>query len=286
MNIFMMPNLTREKAEDVTLAVCRKLAELDIGFVFDIPLTQQLANVQGAKFAPREECLPECEFILAVGGDGSVIRAAKTAAAAGKKLLGINAGRLAYLCDLDADELGLLSALVTGDYRVKKRTMLDAELIVDGKTVFADSCLNDIVFARGREIGLVDISVSANGSKISDYLADGVIFATPTGSTAYSLSAGGPIIDPETDVLSLTPVCPHSLTSRPFIFNADTCFEVRTVKRADSPDVFFSCDGGSSVLLPENGIVKIRKSDTQVDFVSIKTDTFIDVLNKKLDVKK
>ena len=286
MVVSVIPNLTREKAADVTAAVCGKLRSLGVSVRLDASLKNALPPIGDASFVPAETLYRDCDFIVVIGGDGSVIRAAKAAAPYGKKLLGVNAGRLAYLCELDPSELDRLSALVTGDYTVRKRLMLQAEFFEDGVLKYADTCINDVIFARGREIRLVDIRVKAGGKVVADYIADGVIFATPTGSTAYSLSAGGPIIEPTVDVISLTPVSPHSLHCRPYIFAADTVFEVTSRKREDGENVYFSCDGGESLLLPPGGCVKITRAETDALFVSVKPDNFIDVLNQKMEIKK
>lgn len=282
MKFAVMPNLTRKKAADITAGLCKKLKELGVQYCFDEEMKEQLSFIEDAEFCPVDEFIGTSDIVIAVGGDGSVIRAAKAAARYSKKVIGVNAGKLAYLCELDEHELDMLNELVNGNYTVKKRTMLHVEAFAGDECIYSDNCLNDMVFGRGKDIKLIDISISANGKKISDYIADGVIFATPTGSTAYSLSAGGPIIDPGTDVISLTPVCPHSLMCRPFIFDGSTEFEVERGIREDTGDIYFSCDGSSTVLLPENGKVKIKRADTEVSFVSLKSDNFIDVLNKKL----
>lgn len=286
MTVSVIPNLTRERAAEITVAVCETLRGLDVSYQLDEALSGMLPSIEGAAFVPSEALYKTCDFVIPVGGDGSVIRAAKAAAPYGKKLIGVNAGRLAYLCELDPTELDRLSALVSGAYTVKKRLMLRAEFYENGTLRRSDTCINDITFARGREIRLVDISVKANGKPIADYVADGVIFATPTGSTAYSMSAGGPIIEPTVDVISLTPVSPHSLICRPYIFAADTVFEVTARERDNGEKVYFSCDGGDSQLLSPGGFVKITRAETDALFVSVKPDNFIDVLNKKLEIKK
>lgn len=282
MKFAVLPNFTRRKAAEVTAALASQLTSLGAGLLFDEELRGILPEVEGAEFCRAEELIAACDTVVAVGGDGSVIKAAKTASPFGKNVIGVNAGKLAYLCELDADELPLFAEIIKGNYSVRKRMMLHVELLSEGRTLYKDECLNDIVFSRGNEIKLTDICVSANGKQISDYIADGVIFNTPTGSTAYSLSAGGPVIDPGSDVISLVPVCPHSLTCRPFIFGGDTQFEVVRGKREDTADIYFSCDGSPSQILPENAKMFIERSHTEVSFISLKSDNFIDVLNKKL----
>lgn len=286
MKIALMPNLTREKAREVTAKCCEQLKKLGIEYYFSSLQRDLLREYPDAFFRDEACFIDECDYVIAIGGDGSVLKAAKEAAVKGKKILGINAGRLAYLCSLDADELDLLSALKDGNFVVQNRMMLNAELYCNGELIHSEICVNDIVFARGSEIGLVDLSVRANGKSIADYLTDGIILATPTGSTAYSLSAGGPILEPTLEAMVLTPVCPHSLAVRPYVFSADTLFEVSCRNREGSVSVGFSCDGAKTVPLCETCVVKVKKSDITAQFISIKSDNFIDVLNKKLELKK
>ncbi len=286
MKIAVVPNLTRERALEVTAAACRELKALGAEVFFENELRQSLSGLDGVGFSEPERLFESCDFIISVGGDGSVMRAAKIAAKYRKKILGINAGRLAYLCGLDADETGLLSRLLTGEYFVCRRMMLRAELIRDGKNVMSENCLNDVVFGRGTDIALCEVSVCADGRPTADYIADGVIIATPTGSTAYSMSAGGPILEPTLEAVLVTPICPHSLVSRPYIFSSDVVFDIRCTPVKAGANTGFSCDGGETVPLKKGDIVTIRKSDAFVDLISIKPDNFVDVLNRKTELKK
>lgn len=281
MNVAIVPNLTRKKAPGVTKEVCRVLKESGISFAFDISLKDELAGLEQALFLPEKELMDFCQTVISVGGDGSVLRASKTAAQYGKTLMGINAGNLAYLCDIDSDELHLLKKLAAGEYTVREHMLLQAEYFSGKEQVSREICVNDIAFARGRNIGLTDIHIKANGKYIANYIADGVIIATPTGSTAYSMSAGGPIVEPTIEAVLLTPVCPHSLFFRPYIFGADAEFEI-TPSASSEKSVYFSCDGAKAVKMGRDSVVKVKKADIKARFLSIKSDNFIDVLNKKI----
>lgn len=286
MKVAVVPNLTRERAMAVTEDACRRLKELGVDFAFDVSLKDSLRRIDGAGFESEPSLYGECDTVIAVGGDGSVMRAAKTAAKYGKRVLGIKAGRLAYLCGLDAEETELLSCLLTGEYSVCRRMMLRAELIKNGEVVHSENCLNDIVFGRGTDIALCEVNVNVNGKPTADYVADGVIVATPTGSTAYSMSAGGPILEPSLDAVLLTPICPHSLVSRPYIFSSDTVFDVICTPMRQGAETGFSCDGGDTVRLCTGDSVRICKSEMYADLISVKQDNFIDVLNRKSELKK
>ena len=280
MKVAVVPNLTREKAAPITLALCEALAAVGIEPLLPETDRAALGGVKGA-FVPETRLYAEGDIVMPVGGDGSVIRAGKRAAVNGKRILGVNAGNLAYLCGLDPTDFGLLPRLRTGEYTIQKRMLLQADICGEGGVCITELCLNDIVFCRGQKIGLVDLSVKADEKPIADYIADGVIFATPTGSTAYSMAAGGPIMEPTLQAVLLTAICPHSLAFRPYIFGADTVFTVRGKTRTEGAEICYSCDGEKTLPLRENGVVRIRRAQISAEFISLKSDNFIDVLNQK-----
>ena len=144
-----------------------------------------------------------------------------------------------------------------------------------------DCCLNDVVIARGEQIKLVKLNVECDGQKINDYYADGIIISTPTGSTAYSLSAGGPVVDPKIESILLTPICTHSLFARSLIFGNDSVLSVK-IPENTSDKIRISCDGDDSVELRPGDCVRVGKSKYYADFIRIKNESFIDVLNSKL----
>lgn len=284
MKIAIIPNLTRHKTREVTESLCNELQKEGIGYCFSSQLKTDFPDLPDSCFEAADSFIKTADMVISVGGDGSMLRAAKLAAKENKNILGINAGRLAYLCGLDKEDLHLLSLLKTGEYKIQRRMMLSVTVIKRGKVIYNADCLNDAVLSRGASLQLIDLNVKADGRNIADYLADGAIFATPTGSTAYSMSSGGPIVEPTLEAILLTPICPHSLAVRPYIFSGSTEFDV-TIKSVDgrSNEVLLFCDGAEAVKTDTDCIIKIQKSDITSDFISIKTDNFIDVLNKKLE---
>ena len=280
MKIAVVPNLTREKAAPITRALCEALAAVGVEPLLPETDRAALGGVKGA-FVPETRLYAEGDIVMPVGGDGSVIRAGKRAAVNGKRILGVNAGNLAYLCGLDPTDFRLLPRLRTGEYTIQKRMLLQADICGADGSRSTELCLNDIVFCRGQKIGLVDLSVKADEKPIADYIADGVIFATPTGSTAYSMAAGGPIMEPTLQAVLLTAICPHSLAFRPYIFDAETVFTVRGKTRTEGAEICYSCDGEKTLPLRENGVVRIRRAEISAEFISLKSDNFIDVLNQK-----
>jgi NAD+ kinase len=149
----------------------------------------------------------------------------------------------------------------------------------DGNVVKTCFCVNDVVVARGKQIKMEDISVEHNGRLINNYTADGVIISTPTGSTAYSLSAGGPVVDPQIESILLTPICTHSLFSRALIFKPDSVFKLYS---PTSAELSLSCDGEDTVTVPGDHYVLVTKAEIYGDFIRIKNETFLEILNSKL----
>ncbi len=287
MTVALIPNLTRQNAFEITLQVCRELDLLQIGYLFSDSLQNVFGDVKNACFLSEDAVIDSCDLVISVGGDGSMIHAAKMAAVKGKRILGINAGHLAYLCGVDADELQMLHCLLTGEYEIEERMLLRADLYENDVLVTSGICVNDLVVSRGmNNMNLVDIEVRLAGQLIADYIADGVIVSTPTGSTAYTLAAGGPIAEPTLDAMLLTPVCPHQLNLRPFIFRPDSVLELSCGKRRETSTLVASYDGESPVTLHENSVIKVTKADIKAEFIKIKPINFVDVLNVKMSLNR
>ena len=190
-----------ENAEVVMLSECRPFYKgINISYVDTI-----------------DELFSMCDAAVTAGGDGTIIHAAKYAAVNNVPLIGVNVGRLGFAADLEPDDIGRLKKLVSGEYTTEKRILLDVEVNKGNKTNHY-LAVNDAVIARGQLSKIIDINLYLDDEWIAKYRADGLLFATPTGSTAYSLSAGGPVVAPQADCIIATPVCPHSLHSRSVLF--------------------------------------------------------------------
>lgn len=278
MKLALLPNLTRENALEISLQVCEKLDALNADYIFSLDDEKYFAKTK-AEFLPFNEMLKSCDVLITVGGDGTIIHAAKKAAHFAKPVLGINAGRLAFMAGLERCELDLLENLINGDYTVDCRLLLQTKIMKGGEVIASNYCVNDTVISKTGKMKLIELSVECNGKHINNYMGDGIVIATPTGSTAYSLSAGGPVVDPQLDSILLTPVCAHSLFIRSLILKADSVFSV-TAKPGS--EVAFSCDGEEPVPVPDGCRVVVGKAEFSAGFIRIKPDTFIDVLNRKL----
>ena len=227
-----------------------------------------------------DELFKVCDIAITVGGDGTIIHAAKYAARFDKPLIGVNVGRLGFAADIEIDGISELTRILNGDYSVEERILFDVEVIKNGvsKNYLA---VNDAVIARGQLSKIIDLQVTLDNEEIAKYRADGLLFSTPTGSTAYSLSAGGPIIAPQLDCILMTPVCPHSLFSRSVIFDGNSVLTV-SVKIPSECCCVLTIDGEKNVDILADDIVKIKKSDLKLKFVSINKRNFYRKLNEKL----
>lgn len=279
LKIGIVPNLTREKALEVTVNTIKYLEQIGIEYYFDISAKNDLLNfVDDNKLL--EDLFGFVDVIVAIGGDGSFIHTAKTAALHRKPVLCINAGNLAFLAGLEGNELELLEKLITGEYVTDKRLLLEVKAKTDNECKFLGYCLNDLTVARGQDIRLIDLDVFCDDRKINSYRADGVIISTPTGSTAYSWSAGGPVIDPNLQCIMLTPICTHSPLNRSLVFNDKSSLTVKST--VNNQKISVSTDGDESIMLQNNTEIIISKSELYAEFIRIKSDEFFDILNSKL----
>ncbi len=273
-------NITRKNAYEVAVNVYEKLISLGIEIVV-IDNVKGAFEFEGAVFLTADEAVSSCDVLVAVGGDGTIIHSAHIAAVYDKPILGINAGHLGFLAGIEKEELELLQNLIYGNYLIDSRMMLSVRRYEDGKFIKEYLCLNDVVVARGASMHMCKIVTESGGRKIRSYDSDGLIVATPTGSTAYSLSAGGPVVDTAIEGLIITPVCPHSILSRSMIFKADTEIDIK-VSNSEISMPIFSCDGEDGITMTDKTKLVVTKSDKTTKIIRIKSESFSDILNRKL----
>lgn len=235
------------------------------------------------EFLPSEEMVASADIVVAVGGDGTILHAAKEAALLHKPVLGINSGTVGFMAGLEPNELHRLSGLTDGRYEIDRRRMLRVEVSGQPRKYY---CLNEAVIARGRMPRILDIEVQCDDDRPFTYRADGLVIATPTGSTAYSLSAGGPVVDPGVLGILLTPLCPHSLTTRPMILRPDRKIRVCALSAAGG-EAYLSSDGEEAPA-PVTGLdIAIAMEDAfEVQLIRMKNETFYEILQRKLVDRK
>ena len=234
-----------------------------------------------AKFENFDKAMSLCDCAIAIGGDGTTLNIAKKAAFLNKSALGINAFRLGFMSGIEIDELSLLTKLINKEYIIDERAMLKATIEKDGEVLSSHHCLNDIVVSRGNFARLIDVTITCDGRSVSNMRSDGVIISTPTGSTAYSMAAGGPVVSPEADCIIETPICPHSLMDRSIIFSADKELIV-TANNDQNNSPIMTVDGQEAVNLTPGCQIHIKKSDITTKLIKLKPENFYEVLNKKI----
>lgn len=281
MTVALYVNITRNNAYEVAVNVYEKLRSLDVDVIVIDNIEDVFSVYADASFVPFEKAVSLCDVLVTVGGDGTIIHSAHTAALYDKPILGINAGRLGFLAGLEKEELDLLKNLIDGNYLIENRMMLSVKKYENDEFVKEYLCLNDVVVARGASMHMCEIETENFGRKIRNYYSDGLIVATPTGSTAYSLSAGGPVVDTSIEGLIMTPVCPHSMLSRSMIFKADSEIDI-FVKNPEISLPIFSCDGEDGIEISDKTRLTVTKSDRVTKIIRIKAESFYDILSSKL----
>ncbi len=222
------------------------------------------------------------ECVIVLGGDGTIIKASRRAAYLGIPVLSINLGRVGYLAELECDQIQMIPDIINSDFVLGERMMLDAQIFRDGKAISETyTALNDVVVSNGTISRLVELEMTCDGCFVSGYRADGVIASTPTGSTAYSMSAGGAIVDPKLACICITPVCPHALGARPLIFNAASVIELTNISELND-SIYMTVDGRENRRLALGDTVRISRSPLTTKFITVKKDTFYSVLHTKI----
>lgn len=279
MKISIFPNFNNDGVLQTCEEICKELDKLGVEYsVAKCNESDETGTLP--LFFDTNELIENCDIVIVVGGDGTTLNVAKAASLHNKLTLGINAGRLGFMSGLERDELSLLNRLVSGDYEVEERMMINARLMSEnGIQDFI--CLNDAVITRGDLARLIDVTVKSDGRVITKNRADGMIIATPTGSTAYSMAAGGPVVSPDNSCFVVTPICPHSLVNRSIVFSSDKELEI-TVENDKNNTSYLSIDGEKSVTVTKNSKIIISKSEYVAKLIKIKPDSFYEILNKKL----
>ena len=235
----------------------------------------------GAEVVCDAEDIAEFDLAIAVGGDGTTLNVAKRASFKNVPTLGINAGRLGFMSGLEKNELSLLSNVVKGDFITEERMMLKVDIIQNDKNVGTYHCLNDAVISRGDIARLIDINLFCEGRPVTNTRADGMIVSTPTGSTAYSMAAGGPVLSPDNKCFVVTPICPHSLVNRSIVFSSDKEL-LLTVGSDKNNNVYLSIDGECSIPVDTNTQIIVSKSEYAAKLIKVKPENFYEILNKKI----
>ena len=227
----------------------------------------------------------DIDAVLVLGGDGTVIQAARDLARRDVPFLGINVGTLGYLTEVEASEYGqALDTLIRGEYYLEKRMMLCGEVFTEEGKTYAGKALNDIVISRQGVLRVVNFQIFVNGRYLNSYNADGMIISTPTGSTGYNLSAGGPIVEPGAEMLLITPICPHTLNARSIVLSGHDQVEIviGPGRKMEKDRAVATFDGDTEIGLVSGERVKIRRSIHATKLIKLNDQSFLEVLSRKL----
>ncbi len=274
MVVALIPNLDKRGSSDMVEKIGKFFNENNI--VAYLPDSISCAYY---KLAPESELYKIADIIITIGGDGTIMRYAKRAATYGKPILGINAGRVGYLANIEQNEYKLLGKLKTDEFKTENRMMLSIEVRENGRIINKFEALNDAVITSGFISRIIDMSASVDGDTIN-YHADGLIVSTPTGSTAYSMSAGGPIIDPAAQCICLTPICSHSLSAKPILLDADKTVILKAFSKKKC-DIYLSVDGRKSVAVKPYTEIYIKRSENCVKLLRLNDRSFYKTLSEK-----
>ncbi len=287
MNIFLMPNLGKPKALEYAVEIGRILW----GLGCKILLPHCDVKACGIEFATPldnvEQCVAQCDVMIVIGGDGTIIHGVRQALNYDKPVLGINAGHLGFLAQAEHNGrlTELLSRLAEGKYKVEQRTVLSAE-VVGGTRDYSGFAINDAVIYKGTNYNIVDLEMHCDGEYMDSFRGDGVIFATPTGSTAYSMSAGGPIIDHHMNAFVMTPICPHRLAARSLLFSAERKIEVSPTTKPGEGELLLSLDGAPPIAIEHPESIIISSSSQSAKFITFGEKQFYEILSEKIVQKK
>ncbi len=281
-NVILTPNPYRDKNFQTVRSAMQILKDAGIQpklcLPFEVDRSYDLPR--DLRFSRLDRELPNAELVICFGGDGTILHMAKAATRKGIPILGVNIGTMGFMAELESTELDKLAKLAKGEYTLDSRMMLDVTVQRDRDIIFHDICLNDAVVTKGAVARIVHLAVKCDGVQAIECGGDGIIVSTPTGSTAYSYSAGGPIVEPEAKNIIITPICAHEMGSRSIVASDKRVVTLEMVLNARR-NAYVSVDGGKAFRLNMGDVVTIKKSHLETKLVRLKDHSFYDVVNAK-----
>ena len=281
MKIFVCANLNKPRSKQVFSDVIAQLHKYGAETLLTNetePLCKEM-GIDNISFDSLENNISVCDMFMTIGGDGTILRWGKLAARAGKPLLGVNTGRLGFMATLECNQLDKLKRLMDGEYTSSRRMFINV-CLKQGSEEKNFLAMNDVVMFKSTASKLPEYVVYRNRAEVSRFRADGMIISTPTGSTAYSLSAGGPIVEPDANSILITPICAHDVAARSMVVSEKREITVEMSKNARR-NAFLSVDGGKALRMNMGDIATIKKSGLVTKLVRLKDRSFYDVVNMK-----
>ena len=279
LRIAIYPNFQKKNALSCAKEVIARLHQFGGEIWVDNSCRAEFAEFSCIKYDYFSAMVHRIDIVIAIGGDGTMLRCAKEMIGSKALLLGINTGTLGFMAGLETNELDELNRLFRGEYELSPRMMIEGTLKHENN-VQTFTALNDIAVS-GLYGKVFDFTVCADDNLIGRYRADGIVCSTPTGSTAYALSAGGPLLEPELSCIELTFICPHSLFNRPLLVSSERRITIRHTAR-DSRNILLSADGESPIPFPLGARLDIVKSKHSISLINLRNGGFYDAVNRKL----
>lgn len=281
-NVILSPNPYRDKNFQTVRSAMQVLKNAGVNYKLCLPfeLDRGWELPRDLRFSRLDRELPGAELVICFGGDGTILHMAKAATRRGVPILGVNIGTMGFMAELESTELDKLAELARDHYTVDSRMMLDVTVQRERDIIFHDICLNDVVVTKGAVARIVHLEVRCDGVRAMECGGDGIIVATPTGSTAYSVSAGGPIVEPEAKTILITPICPHEIGSRSIVASEKRVITVGLSRNARR-NAFLSVDGGKAVRLNIGDVATVKRSPLETRLIRLNDRSFYDVVSAK-----
>ena len=282
MKVVLSPNPYRDRGLKAAMTARSILEKCGVQAVICLPFeldeNSHLELPAEADLRPIGQELSHADILVCFGGDGTILHAAREANPRNIPVLGVNLGSVGFMAELEQGELSLLAA---GKYGIERRMMLDVCVRREGQRVFSEVALNDAVLTKGAVARVLDLEVTGDRVTIASFSGDGVVIATPTGSTAYSMAAGGPIVEPTAENIIITPICAHSLHAKPFVLNRDRLIGARMTS-GGKKSAYLSVDGGKAFRIQPGDWVECRRSQQTTRLVKLTGRSFYERINQKL----
>ena len=285
-NVILTPNPYRDKNFQTVREAVRILKNAGIHPKVCLPfeVDRSFELPKDIRFSRLDRELPNAEMVICFGGDGTILHMAKAAARRNLPILGVNIGTMGFMAELESSEMGKMARIVDDDFTMDSRMMLDVTVQRDRDIIYHDICLNDVAITKGSVGRIVHLNVKCDGVTAMECGGDGMVIATPTGSTAYSLSAGGPIVEPDARNIILTPICAHSMINRSIVVSDKRTVTVQMIQNARR-NAYISVDGGKAIRMNMGDTAIIKASGLETRLVRLNDRSFYDVLNTKFNNK-
>lgn len=285
-NVILTPNPYRDRNFSTVRSAMQILRDsgMRVSLCLPFEVDRGFELPKDLRFSRLDRELPNADAIVCFGGDGTILHTAKAATRRNIPILGVNIGTMGFLAELESSEIASLSQLASGAYKLDPRMMLDVTIQRDRDIIFHDICLNDVAITKGAVARIIYLSVECDGVQALSCGSDGIIVSTPSGSTAYNLSAGGPIVEPDARNMIITPICAHDMVSRCIVTSDRRVIAVRMTQNARR-NAFVSVDGGKAVRLNLGDTVTIRRSKLETKLIKLNDRSFYDVVNAKFQGK-